>query len=142
MVLASVAAAYFTVGFAVGDYNPFTILDTMNKKRQKEGQRIRDSTSQRDSLLRLEQEVLNKAEMSDGKPGLSIEDQARLAKRLGYTGTVIEGRRFGLDCKSAVTFSGKPYGDSTPYLRIGNEEINLSEKDLRVYLAESSGASE
>ncbi|MBM3233733.1 hypothetical protein FJZ19_01425 [Candidatus Pacearchaeota archaeon] len=80
----------------------------------------------KDRLRQLERQVLEKAQMFDGKLGLSFEDQANLARELGYKGTLSQGRRFyfGQDIR----------GFPESQLIIGNESLEVSEETAQNYL--------
>ena len=73
--------------------------------------------------------TLKKAEMSDGKRGLSFDEQAELLEKLGYDEPLMEGEKFKLGVGEEYN-SNKP----TAYLEVGDREELIDEQTLRDYL--------
>ncbi len=78
------------------------------------------------------EKVLRKAEMYDGKPGLSFEEQVEMANKLGYENIIREGEIVGLEVEGG---KGPNHQDYFVWLRVGKKQrYKVDEKKLEDYL--------
>ncbi len=81
-------------------------------------------------LWGLDVEILKIAELSDGRPGLSFQDQAELAAKIGYKGIITEG------CSQVSLYHNPNSGRLI--LNVNDNEIVIPESKAREYI-ESGG---
>ena len=126
------AGAYGIVSSEFG-VNPLEWSEKFEAKRQKIAEKREDIMQEYQDLLDLRDRVLRNAAGEDGKRGLSFEEQATLAERLGYDEPFREGNNFDIVVVGGKDGHGR-VREPGVYLQVGDERIGLTKNNLEDYL--------